>query len=46
MNWAILGYLFGRHTSPSPEEARIREREKAKKAEEAKQKEQAKEKEQ
>jgi hypothetical protein len=46
MNWAILGYLFGRHTSPSSEEIRIREREKAKKAEEAKQKEQAKEKEQ
>ncbi len=45
MNWAILGYLFGRHTSPSPEELRLREKEKAKKAEEAKQKEQAKEKE-
>jgi len=42
MNWAILGYLFGRHTSPSSEEIRIREKEKAKKAEEAKQKEQAK----
>ncbi len=45
MNWAIIGYLFGRHSSPTPEEARIKEREKAKKAEEAKQKEQAKEKE-
>ena len=46
MNWAILGYLFGRHTSPNSEEVRIREREKAKKAEEAKLKEQGKETEQ
>ncbi len=41
MNWAILGYLFGRHTGPNPEEIRIKEREKIK-AEEAKKKEEAK----
>jgi len=51
LNWAILGYLFGRHSSGS-DEARIRERErerekeKAKLAEQAKEKEQAKAKEQ
>jgi len=42
MNWAILGYLFGRHTS-RPDEAKIKEKEQAKQKEQSAQKEQAKE---
>ncbi len=38
LNWAILGYLFGRHTG-RPEEARIKDKEKDKEKEQLKQKE-------